>query len=56
MPTNKGMSADVWVDTIPFNETRKYVRKVMAYSTVYEWKMAQKTTRLQTRMPPVPAK
>ena len=56
LPTNKGMSADVWVDTIPFNETRKYVRKVMAYSTVYEWKMAQKTTRLQTRMPPVPAK
>ena len=56
LPANKDMSADVWVDTIPFNETRKYVRRVMAYSTVYEWKMAQKTTRLQTRMPPVPAK
>ena len=56
LPANKNMSADIWVDTIPFNETRKYVRRVMAYSTVYEWKMAQKTTRLQTRMPPVPAK
>ena len=54
-PTNK-MSADVWVDTIPYDETRQYVRRVMAYSTVYEWKMQQKTTRLQTRMPPVPAK
>ena len=56
LPNDKNMPADIWVDTIPFNETRKYVRRVMAYSTVYEWKMAQKTTRLQTRMPPVPAK
>ena len=56
LPADKKMSADVWVDTIPFDETRKYVRRVMAYSTVYEWKMDQKTTRLQTRMPPVPAK
>ena len=46
LPAEKKMSADVWVDTIPFDETRKYVRRVMAYSTVYEWKMAQKTTRL----------
>ena len=56
LPEDKHMPADIWVDTIPFNETRKYVRKVMAYSTVYEWKMAQKTTRLQTRMPLVPTK
>jgi soluble lytic murein transglycosylase len=56
LPLNEKMSADVWVDTIPYDETRKYVRRVMAYSTVYEWKMAQKATRLQSRMPPVPAK
>ncbi len=56
LPPRETMSADVWVDTIPYDETRKYVRRVMAYSTVYEWKMAQKTTRLQSRMPPVPAK
>ena len=56
LPPKEKMSADVWVDTIPYDETRKYVRRVMAYSTVYEWKMAQKTTRLQSRMPPVPAK
>ncbi|MFK7795292.1 MAG: transglycosylase SLT domain-containing protein [Gammaproteobacteria bacterium] len=56
LPPNEKMSADVWVDTIPYDETRKYVRRVMAYSTVYEWKMAHKTTRLQSRMPPVPAK
>jgi len=53
LPSGNTMPADVWVDTIPYDETRKYVRRVMAYSTVYEWKMAQKTTRLQSRMPPV---
>ncbi len=42
--------------TAPYNETRKYVRRVMAYATVYEWKMAQKIMRLQSRMPPVLAK
>jgi len=56
LPLEEKMSADVWVDTIPYDETRKYVRRVMAYSTVYQWKMDQKTTRLQSRMPPVPAK
>lgn len=56
LPADHKMSADVWVDTIPFDETRKYVRRVMDYSTVYQWKIAQETTRLQTRMPPVPTK
>ena len=56
LPEKQKMSADVWVDTIPYDETRKYVRRVMAYSTVYEWKMANTTTRLQSRMPPVPSK
>lgn len=56
LPEEQKMSADVWVDTIPYDETRKYVRRVMAYSTVYEWKMVNKTTRLQSRMPPVPSK
>jgi soluble lytic murein transglycosylase len=56
LPLTEKMSADVWVDTIPYDETRKYVQRVMAYSTVYEWQMAHKTTRLQSRMPPVAAK
>lgn len=56
LPLTNKMSADVWVDTIPYDEMRKYVRRVMAYSTVYEWKMQQKTTRPQTSMTPASAK
>jgi len=32
--------AAVWVETIPFNETRRYVQHVLAYRTVYEWRLA----------------
>lgn len=56
LPSGEKMAADVWVDTIPYDETRKYVRRVMDYSTVYQWKISQQTTRLQNLMPPVPSK
>ena len=32
------MSAARWVDTIPFKETREYVRAVMAYNVIYRLK------------------
>ena len=53
MPT--AMEADVWVDTIPFTETRRYVRAVLAYASIYQWRLSGKATRLSTMMPLVPA-
>jgi soluble lytic murein transglycosylase len=35
---NGDMSAARWVDTIPFKETREYVRAVMAYNVIYRLK------------------
>jgi len=29
------MPADVWIDAIPYTETRRYVRAVMAYTAIY---------------------
>ena len=29
--------ADIWIDTIPFEETRKYVRIVLEYAAIYQW-------------------
>ncbi len=37
---------DIWVEQIPFNETRKYVRRVLTYANIYDW-------RLQTRIKPL---
>lgn len=30
---------DVWIETIPFYETRKYVQNVLAYSVIYGYRM-----------------
>lgn len=31
------LEADVWVENIPFDETRNYVQRVMWHSVVFEW-------------------
>ena len=49
----KQLSADRWVETIPFNETRKYTERVMAYSVIYEQRLGKKPTRLDQRMSPI---
>ena len=39
------ISAPQWIESIPFNETRKYVRAVMAYTTIYDHKLNYKNRR-----------
>ncbi|HYM48835.1 MAG TPA: lytic transglycosylase domain-containing protein, partial [Burkholderiaceae bacterium] len=51
------VDADVWVETIPFNETREYVKNVMAFTAVYDHRLGLRPVRLKERMPTVaPAK
>lgn len=45
-----GVSADIWVDTMPIRETRDYVRAVMAYSIIFNWKLDGEVKTLKTRM------
>ena len=52
-PKSGEMDADIWVDTIPYNETRDYVRMVMAYAVFYDQRLNQPIKRLSERMPPV---
>ncbi|MDO6718908.1 transglycosylase SLT domain-containing protein [Psychrosphaera sp. 1_MG-2023] len=37
----KEMPADAWIETIPYKETRNYVKAVVAYSKVYEKLLSQ---------------
>lgn len=53
LPEEGTLPADVWVDTITFDETRNYVKAVMAYSTIADWKLGGKIRRLSERMPTV---
>ncbi|HIO92327.1 MAG TPA: hypothetical protein EYG68_05700 [Leucothrix mucor] len=36
------LEASRWIESIPFKETRKYVRAVMAYTTIYDYKLNHK--------------
>lgn len=47
----RSMDADIWVETIPYNETRDYVKNVMSYTTVYNYRLENNPVRLSTRMP-----
>ncbi|MHB8742991.1 MAG: transglycosylase SLT domain-containing protein [Sulfuricaulis sp.] len=44
------MDADIWVETIPYGETRDYVKNVMSYSTVYDYRLGSHPARLSSRM------
>lgn len=37
--SDKQLPHDVWVEVIPFKETRKYVQNVLAYSVIYGYRM-----------------
>ena len=40
----KSMPADMWIETIPYKETREYVKSVMAYQEIYQLKVGQKNS------------
>lgn len=50
LPDDAAMPATQWIDTIPFSETRGYIRAVLAFTTVYESKINPPVTRLSERM------
>jgi len=58
LPQSAVVDARVWIENIPFNETRKYVRRVMAADTIFHWRLTGETQRLSDRLPqvqPLPA-
>jgi len=52
---NQTLPADVWVDLVPYKETRRYVRRVLSYMVIYDKRLGKKPTRLQYRMAPIQA-
>jgi len=50
----QGLPVDVWIETIPFKETRNYLRNILAYSVVYEKRLGLPVGKITDRMPPLP--
>ena len=45
-----GMDADFWIETISYKETREYVARVLAFSTLYDWRLDGDALPLSERM------
>jgi soluble lytic murein transglycosylase len=41
LKNSNAMPADIWIETIPFKETRNYVKSVLAYQEIYQHKPGQ---------------
>ena len=41
----------IWIETLPYFETRDYIPRVLAFSTIYDWRLQQPVTRISSRMP-----
>lgn len=47
------VNADVWIATIPFRETRGYVRRVLAYRLIYDHRIGNPIKPLHSIMRPI---
>ncbi len=52
LPEND-MPADIWIELVPFRETRNYVKSVLAYKVIYASKLGIENFRMKQRMPEV---
>jgi len=51
----RAQDADIWIDTIPFTETRRYVRAVLAYAAIYEFQLMGKAQSISGKLRQIPA-
>lgn len=49
-PASACMPPDLWVEAVPFRETRRYVKQTLFYAAVYESRLQQQVTPLAVRL------
>ena len=45
--------ADLWIEMVPFNETRNYLKRVLTYTVIYEKRLGLPAATLLERMQPI---
>jgi len=43
----------IWVETLPYYETRDYIPRVLAFTTIYDWRLGGTVRRISGRMPDI---
>ena len=50
----EGLEPELWVEFVPYTETRQYVKRVMEYRIVYQHRMGVRADRLSDLLRPLP--
>lgn len=50
LPSDAELAPDRWIENVPFRETRDYLKRVLAYSAIYDERMQRPVTPLKQRM------
>ena len=53
LPKEEAQSADLWIENVPFTETRKYLKRVLTYTIIYEQRLGLESKPLLERMMPI---
>ncbi len=50
LPQQEPVAADIWIETIPFKETRAYVSAVLTYALIYQQRMNRNALKIKDFM------
>ena len=50
---DRAIDADIWVENIPFNETRAYVQRVYWHTLVFRWLETQRPQDTRDWLQPI---
>jgi soluble lytic murein transglycosylase len=50
LPDAGQIDTRIWIENIPYDETRQYVRRVLTADTIFHWRLTGQVRRLSTRL------
>lgn len=50
LPAANQLDARIWIENIPYNETRKYVRRVLTADAIFHWRLTGEIRRLSSEL------
>jgi len=54
LPDDQALPADIWIEMIPFDETRKYVAAVLTYTMIYQQQLHRSSLKMRDLLGEVP--
>ncbi|MGI9229806.1 MAG: transglycosylase SLT domain-containing protein [Gammaproteobacteria bacterium] len=56
LPKKMCTDPEIWIETIPFKETRQYVRRILYYASIYDWRLQRDIVPVAKRIQSIPTR